>query len=200
MSKLVEEQKKKLRVYFDKSSYKFYEVDTKEELETIYNKSEKIEIENATYIKKEEIYYICHNARYITFIFPSGLKQSIFISDAAQISKIRELYPDTKFFMKLEGKDSFVEMKDLVNRKYLEIKIEGIFQNDNEYKEANNIIIESKLTLKNLSIVSKDYLYIPESLEDIKFDLTNERKEFFQYLKNEINNNNFIPICGPESI
>ena len=200
MSKLVEEQKKKLRVYFDKSSYKFYEVDTKEELETIYNKSEKIEIENAIYIKKEEIYYICPNARYITFIFPSGLKQSIFISDAAQISKIRELYPDTKFFMKLEGKDSFVEMKDLVNRKYLEIKIEGIFQNDNEYKEANNIIIQSKLTLKNLSIVSKDYLYIPESLEDIKFDLTNERKEFFQYLKNEINNNNFIPICGPESI
>ena len=39
MSKLVEEQKKKLRVYFDKSSYKFYEGDTKEELETIYIKS-----------------------------------------------------------------------------------------------------------------------------------------------------------------
>ena len=200
MSKLEEAKKKKLIVYFNQQSYKFYQVNTNEELETIYNSNEKIKIEDKIYIKKEKIYYICPNPRYITFIFPPNITKSIFISDAAQISKIRELYQDTKFFMKLEGQDSFVEMNDLKNRKYLEIKIEVLYKNDKEYQESIETIDPSELTLRNLSIVSKDYLYIPESIENIKFDLTDERKDFFKYLENEIETNNFIPICGPESI
>ena len=200
MSILVEKQKEMLRVCYNPQTYKFYEVSTNEELESIYNNNKKEIIEGMTYINKRGIYYACPNPRYIKFIFPSNIEIFIFISDANQISKIKALYPDTKFFMKIEENDSFIEMKDLINRKYLEIKIEGIYENANEYIEANKSILPSKLTLKNLSIVINDYIYIPESLENIKFDLTKERQEFFQYLKNEINISTFIPICGPENI
>ena len=193
---------RKLNVYYNNVDHKFYEFDSKQELEVMYEKNKKKELEGTTYIEKDDILYACPNPRNIKFIFPSSdTGISIFISDATQISMIKVLYPDSKFYMKLIGQTSFVEMKDLKNREYLEIKIENIFdKNTTEYTEVNEKILLSDLTLKKLSLISNDYLYIPKSGENIRFDLTEERKDFFEYLKNEIENSQFIPICGPESI
>ena len=202
MSELEQKKRRKLNVYYDREKYKFFEYYTKQELEIMYKNNKKQKLGDMIYIEKDNILYACPNPRNINFIFPScDVGKSIFISDAAQISKIKVLYPDTKLYMKLEGQDSFIEMKDLKNRNYLEIKIENVYdKNTSEYIEVNESILPSELTLKNLSLISSDYLYIPESGEDIKFYLTKEREAFFKYFKNEIENNKFVPICGPESI
>lgn len=192
----------KLDVYYKHETHKFYEFESKEELEEMYKSNKKQKLESMTYFEKDNVLYACPNPRYIKFIFPSSdTGISIFITDAAQISLIKVLYPDTKLYMKLKDQTSFVEMKDLKNREYSEIKIANIYdKNITEYKEVNVKIVPSELTLKKLSLISNDYLYIPKSGENIKFDLTKEREDFFKYLKNEIENSQFIPICGPESI
>ena len=88
--------------------------------------------------------------------------------------------------------------------KYLEIKILLYKEiNEKEYENSKlEITLNNKTPLQEISSIYDEYLENKHIIEiDPKFKKTIERKEFFKFLENEIkNNNNFIPLCGPEGI
>ena len=75
--------------------------------------------------------------------------------------------------------------------------------NEKEYEKSKlEITLSNKTSLSEISSIYDEYLENKHIMEiGPKYKKTNERKEFFDFLENEIKNEiNFIPLCGPEGI
>ena len=72
------------------------------------------------------------------------------------------------------------------------------------YSVNNEIVNEyEELNPNHLSLSYEKYLKYSVNIQDKTnfFNLTKERKEFFELLDNKLKSNNiFLPICGPEGI
>ena len=173
--------------------------------ETLYksNNYEKIKSGEVEYILYDNYYYPFVNPGNINFIFPDGVEKSIFVPRNNCIFELFKSYKNYKYLVKKSGQEIFEESKIKFKDKYSEIKILPLFIKPEEYNKSNRLI-NLKSNQESLSVLSPVFdVYFDDKIiaeSNPTFKYTNERKQFFEFLENEIEENQLIPICGPEGI
>ena len=106
--------------------------------------------------------------------------------------------------MKEEGEKTFKQDKIKYSKKYAEIKLIDKYGEENDFYKSNEIydFKDNNISLSVLSPVYSDYLDNNIIMKSKPvFNFTKERRDFFKFLSEELNNNNnIISICGPEGI
>ena len=171
--------------------------------ETLYNSKEKFEKNGVQYVLLNNCYYSFSNPYYIKFTFPDGEEKNIFIPKNQCIYKIINEYKNYDYLIKIDGSKEFIKKKINYKDKYSEIKfISSTLNKDNYLNTLAFVDFENrKEFLSLLSPVFNKYFenkIITESKPIFKY--TKERKLFFSFLEDEINESQLIPLCGPEGI
>lgn len=158
--------------------------------------------ENMEYIYEDQ-YFFFTNPHFIEFIFPDKTKKAIFITSIEQLIFLLKRYKNyDKFFYK---KDSIAPIKNGFpedNIPYVKIEIKIKIPDNKNYRLANKKVDISQIYFEDLSLSYKEYFENFEYIDTEKpyFEFSTDRKNFFEYLINELKQNNFIGLCGPEGI
>ena len=193
---------------YDEKNFCFKIPNKQKTFEDLYN-SYKLDKEKSftnsgvEYVFYDGCYYPFEDPGSIKFIFPDNSEHDIFIPRNGCLSYILKQYQDNKYVVKIKGEKEFKEEKINMTRKYSEIKFLIKEIKESDYLLANEFIDfdTGKINLSELSTVFNLYFDNKVILNSNPiFKYTNERKEFFDFLINEIGENSLIPICGPEGI
>ena len=182
------------KFYFDEKEYKFYIYKDGLSYQDIYNSLSPINDDWTFYEDDGVSVTISKNSKLISFI-KDIKKINIFITNAHQVFFLLNKFKFTHY--KIDGKNpNEIIIGDNLDFSTIEYLDNLLFREDFD-KVDENVKNNTKIFLKNLSLMYFDY---QEIKEDSEFILTNERNEFFKYLKALIQQSKFIPICGPKSI
>ena len=213
---------------FDETCFKFYLSYEKTTFEELYNQTicDIKEKDNAKeegnikkiddikeILKKEEngfifkiieyknSLYSFSNPHKIKFIFPNGKFTEIYISNVDQIYFLIKKY-NCSYLVQKTDSGEFKEEGLQKNIPYKSIKLYTFKIEENLFKESNKIIDDyTNLQPLDLSLYYNEYIDFYGFINNKHkfFIFSKERKEFFEYLSDEIKNSNkFICICGPE--
>ena len=164
----------KTEFFFDEKENKFYLPDKSKTYESFYQekKDNKEELKKVITYKENYKLYLSENSKLMKFI--SKEKQNdIFISNAGQLAFLIGHYGFKKYILLKNG----VTIKEVDN-----------YLNEEEYKKVNRPLDNySNIPLKSLSILYSKYQKYYISTNDNEFILTNERKTFFDKLKDLLN-------------
>ena len=189
----------KTEFFFDEKENKFYLPDKSKTYESFYQekKDNKEELKKVITYKENYKLYLSQNSKLMKFI--SKEKQNdIFISNAGQLAFLIGHYGFKKYILLKNGVQT---NKTLYSLDFDTIKEVDNYLNEEEYKKVNRPLNNySNIPLKSLSILYNKYQKYYISTNDNEFILTNERKTFFDKLKDLLRETNFVSICGPKSI
>ena len=189
----------KTEFFFDEKENKFYLPDKSKTYESFYQekKDNKEELKKVITYKENYKLYLSENSKLMKFI--SKEKQNdIFISNAGQLAFLIGHYGFKKYILLKNGVQT---NKTLYSLDFDTIKEVDNYLNEEEYKKVNRPLNNySNIPLKSLSILYNKYQKYYISTNDNEFILTNERKTFFDKLKDLLRETNFVSICGPKSI
>ena len=141
---------------------------------------------------------IVKNSKYINFK-GNNYDEKIFVCNKKQILYIIDLFKFKQYIIK----DNNNNIKNRISEK---LDLDKIIYINNLLKEEDfnlanqDIRNESKVPLDLLSLLFYDYQKYDFAKIKGDFEMTQERKDFFDKLNELIDVKNFIPICGPKSI
>ena len=179
---------------YDKKEEKFYLPDNEISYQDFFEKQTRNTLGFNIKYKDKYVVNLSENSKIITFEdFDKAHK--IFISNENQVLHLIRLFGFDKYIVLKEG----VEMKKIsLSLNFDTIKRVKNYLKTDEFNKANRTINEPNFPLNLLSILYDKYQKFNVSSQ--YFELTEERKEFFKAIKNLLDENNFICICGPKSI
>ena len=150
--------------------------------------------------------YKLESPRNVEFELPDGLRKNVFISSYKHIIEILTKYQNNDYYY--WNKDikeyKYFEIKDLLKLYPIE-KIKITIKTFPLIYQSNQKLIKNynDLRLKDLSLSYNKYLKYSENIneDEIFFNYTTERKEFYELLESKLKQKYaFLPICGPEGI
>ena len=200
--------------YYDDKNHKFMLNSTSkvsfEDFYKIKNSNQvKIDKNNNELINEKDnlnIKYLFNNPHNIKFSFPDGETNEIYISNMRQLLFINDKIIKKKKYNIIisdNGIEYYMtnDLKKIYASKYIKYIISLI--NLEDYKKSSSYINESEsLGLKDLSLNYEYYLDNTQFVNNDKifFSITEQRKEFFEFLNNKLLEQQYLPICGLEGI
>ena len=198
--------------YYDKEKYKFMlKEKSTVSFEDLYKNSEKKikDKKNNELISEEnipDIKYIYNNPHEINFTFLDDTKKNIFISNMRQFLHInREIAngKELRLFISNDGinYNKSVDMNQSYSSKYVKYTISSI--NEADYLSSTSYVdVNAQLSLKALSLNYGYYLENTDLVENKNdfFSNTEQRKNFFEFLDNKLEDNKYLALCGLEGI
>lgn len=179
---------------YDEKEEKFYLPDKEIDYQEFFNKQTKNNLGCNIKYKDKYVVNLSENSKIITFEDFDKVHK-IFISDENQVIYLIKFFGFKKYIVLKNGNEV---KKIALSLNFDTIKRVKNYLKIDEFLKANETIGDSNFSLDLLSIVYDKYQKY-ELLPD-NFVLTKERIEFFNTLKELLDINNFISICGPKSI
>ena len=179
---------------YDEKEEVFYLPDKEITYQDFFNKQVKSNLECNIEYKDKYIINLSKNSKVITFEDFDKVHK-IFISNEDQVLYLIEYFCFDKYIVLKNG----IDVQKIFNSLNFDtIKRVKNYLKKDEYLKEKKVITNPDIPLKLLSI-SYDKYQKYDSLSD-NFELTDERKDFFNALKNLLNIKSFVAICGPKSI
>lgn len=196
--------------FYDEKKYCFYIKEEGKSFEDLYalaklekkNDSNNKNNNNIISFEYENKIYLFNNPHKIDFEFPDNNKKSIFISNYNQFIYLLRNYKDYNIYYYIDSNISFKNIFPQKDLPYIKIIIKDKVPEKQEYELANKKVDISNIYPKDLSLNFDEYFENHEYIEDNKpyFKFSEQRRQFFEFLKNELKNNYFIGLCGPKGI
>ena len=200
--------------YYDDKNHKFMLNSTsKVSFEDLY----KIKYSNQVKIDKNKnelinekdnlnIKYLFNNPHKIKFSFPDDEKKEIYISNMRQLLFINDKINEKNNYeitISDDGIEYYItnDFNKIYASKFIKYTISLI--NFEDYKKSCSYIGDNKsLGLKDLSLNYEYYLANTQFVNNDKnfFSMTEQRKEFFEFLNNQLSENQNLSLCGLEGI
>ena len=179
---------------YDEKEEVFYLPDKEITFQDFFNKQIKSNLGRNIKYKDKYLVNLSKNSKVITFEDFDKVHK-IFISNEDQVLYLIEYFCFDKYIVLKNG----IDVQKIFNSLNFDtIKRVKNYLKKDEYLKEKKVITNSDIPLKLLSI-SYDKYQKYDSLSD-NFELTDERKDFFNALKNLLNIKSFVAICGPKSI
>ena len=179
---------------YDEKEEVFYLPDKEITFQDFFNKQIKSNLGRNIKYKDKYLVNLSENSKIITFE-EFDKTHNIFITSESQVLYLIEYFGFDKYIVLKNG----IDVQKIFNSLNFDtIKRVKNYLKKDEYLKEKKVITNSDIPLKLLSI-SYDKYQKYDSLSD-NFELTDERKDFFNALKNLLNIKSFVAICGPKSI
>ena len=185
------------KFHYNEKEEQFYFPDEKMTFQEYFNQQKQLEtqgLKENVFYQNEIKYYISNNSKIIKFV-DFGKTHDIFICNKEQVLFLLEKFGFDKYVILKDG----IEIEHI--KKSLDFdtikKVENYLKKE-DFEKANKAIIDPIIPLKDLSLLYEKYQKF--SILSQNFQLTKEREEFFEKLKNLIENNNLVYISGPKYI